>query len=73
VNLWAGNTEREGVALIRTLVRGIDLRSRTIETLDEIERTSIDYYATIRSLYRQTREDEIRNGDLAPLPELGAD
>ena len=73
VRLWARNTDREGVALVRTLVRGIDLRSRTIETLDEIERTSIDYYATIRSLYRQTREDEIRNGDLAPLPELGAD
>lgn len=73
LNYWTRNTDREGVTVVRTLVRGIDFRSRTIETLDEIERTSIDYYATIRSLYRQTREDEIRNGDLAPLPVLGAD
>jgi len=30
--------------------------------LDEIEKTSLDYYATIRSLYRQKRIDEINNG-----------
>lgn len=40
----------------------IDLRSRNIETLDEIERTSVDFYAAIRSLYRQRREDLINNG-----------
>ena len=31
--------------------------------MDELERTSVDFYATIRSLYRQRREDEIRNGE----------
>ena len=31
-------------------------------TLDEIERTSVDFYAAIRSLYRQRREDLINNG-----------
>ena len=35
--------------------QGIDQRSRNIETLADIERTSLDYYATIRSLYRQRR------------------
>jgi phospholipid-binding lipoprotein MlaA len=47
---------------VRTVLTALDARSRAIDTLDEVERTSIDYYATIRSLYRQRREDEIRNG-----------
>ncbi len=48
---------------VRSILNGIDLRARNIDTLDEIERTSIDSYATLRSLYRQRRADEIRNGD----------
>ncbi|MFP6759587.1 MAG: VacJ family lipoprotein [Alphaproteobacteria bacterium] len=40
----------------------IDLPSRNLATLDEIERTSVDFYAAIRSLYRQRREDLINNG-----------
>jgi phospholipid-binding lipoprotein MlaA len=47
---------------VRAAVDGIDLRARNLKTLDEIRRNSIDYYATIRSLYRQTRNDEISNG-----------
>ncbi len=46
----------------RSIVNGLDLRARNIDTLDDIERTSIDYYATLRSLYRQRRADQIRNG-----------
>jgi len=47
----------------RKLVDAVDARSRQIESLDEIERNSLDFYATIRSLYRQRRADEIRNGE----------
>lgn len=47
---------------VRVGTDAIDLRERNIETLDDIERTSVDYYASIRSLYRQTRNNEIRNG-----------
>ena len=43
----------------------LDLRARNIETLDEIEQTSIDYYASVRSLYRQSRNNEINNGAAA--------
>lgn len=46
----------------RAAVEGIDKRSNVIEPLDELERTSVDFYATIRSLYRQRRNDEINNG-----------
>ena len=48
---------------VRSVLNGIDLRARKIDTLDQIERSSIDSYATFRSLYRQHRADEIRNGD----------
>ena len=46
----------------RLVYEGIDKREPLIEPLDEIRRTSVDYYATLRSLYRQRREDQIRSG-----------
>jgi phospholipid-binding lipoprotein MlaA len=45
--------------LARFLADGIDLRSRHIDDLDEIEKNSIDYYAQIRSLTRQQRVKEL--------------
>lgn len=71
VNIWLRNEDAEGWIIARSLVTGVDYRSRNLETLDEIKRTSLDYYAAIRSLYRQRRMDEIRNGqpsanELAP-------
>lgn len=50
----------------------IDLRARNVDSLDQIERTSVDLYATTRSLYRQHRNAEIRNGatDTENLPDL---
>jgi len=54
----------------------IDARAGTIATLDEIEESSIDFYATIRNLYRQRRDAAINNRDdgqadtslAAPIP-----
>jgi ABC-type transporter lipoprotein component MlaA len=37
-----------------------------MKTTDELKKSSIDYYAALRSAYRQYRAKEIRNG--APLP-----
>lgn len=47
-------------------VDAVDARSRNIESFDEIERTAIDLYATVRTAYRQNRETEIRNGEADP-------
>ena len=63
-----GDDDLEYVPIARTVLNVIDLRSRNIETLDDIERSSVDYYASIRSLYRQSRADAIRNG--APSQDL---
>lgn len=55
-----------------TVIRILDGRSRVIEELEDLEKNSLDLYATIRSLYRQNRRNEVRNGKAAPpaVPEL---
>jgi phospholipid-binding lipoprotein MlaA len=60
-NIVAGNYHYIWATVARAGVEGIDTRSRNIENLEEIERTSLDYYATIRSLYQQRRQAEIRH------------
>jgi len=54
----------------RGYVSLLDLRARNLDTLESIERSSVDYYASVRSLYRQLRNNEIRNGktDTQNLP-----
>ena len=54
---------RRGVSIIA-------FRERNIETIDELERTSIDFYAATRTLAQQFRESEIRNGAQAPLDDV---
>jgi phospholipid-binding lipoprotein MlaA len=52
--------------IARTGTRIVDERERNIENLDNLEATSIDFYAALRSLYRQYRDNEVRNGSLPP-------
>ena len=33
-----------------------------VDTVAQIERSSIDFYASTRSLYRQNREAQVNNG-----------
>lgn len=56
-------------------IRGVDIvdkRSRRIETVDQLQRTSLDFYATVRSLYRQRRQAQILNQDNAEPGTPGA-
>jgi phospholipid-binding lipoprotein MlaA len=53
----------DNIGLGAAVVDGLDTRARNLKTLDEIRKGSLDYYATIRSLYRQHRNDEINNGE----------
>jgi len=46
----------------RGAVGVIDLRARGAAMVQSIERGSVDYYASVRSLYRQHRQSEINNG-----------
>ncbi len=62
INWYAGNTGQEFITYSRTGATGVDARATYMKELDDLERASLDYYAAIRSLYRQRRADEIRNG-----------
>lgn len=56
--------------LIRSGMDIVSIREANIETVDELQRTSIDFYAATRTLSRQFRENQIRNGAQAPLDDV---
>ena len=43
------------------LSEGVDFRAKNLESFDSLEKTSVDFYATVRSLYLQDRERKIKN------------
>ena len=58
-----GNNEflDENIYLISKSLNGIDFRSKNIESFDNLEKNSIDFYASVKSLYTQDRENKIKN------------
>src|SRR5210317_1207092 len=58
-----GNNEflNEGVYIASKGLDGIDFRSENLESLNNLEKNSIDFYASLRSLYLQDRENKIQN------------
>jgi len=42
-------------------LNGINFRADNIESLDNVEKNSLDFYASVRSLYTQDRENKISN------------
>ena len=52
---------KENWLWIGTAVNGIDFREQNLEKIDNLEATSVDFYATIRSLYLERRNRMIRN------------
>ena len=43
------------------ITSGIDFRAKNIDSFDSLEKNSIDFYASIRSLYLQDRQQKILN------------
>jgi len=58
-----GNNEflSEGVYITSKAISGIDFRADNIESFENLEKNSIDFYASVRSLYSQDRENKIKN------------
>lgn len=54
----------------RSGAEGLTLREQNIETVEELERTSLDFYAATRTLARQLRANAIRNGRAAPIEDI---
>ena len=58
-----GNNEflTQGVYMTSKAISGIEFRADNIESIENLEKNSIDYYASVRSLYLQDRENKIKN------------
>ena len=49
------------------LISAVDFRSKNIESFENLEKNSIDFYASVRSLYLQDRENKINNNQRGSL------
>ena len=45
------------------IVTGVDFRAKNLESLENLEKNSMDFYASIRSLYLQDRQQKITNSN----------
>ena len=63
----ANNTQyfNESDYYLTRLLSGVDFRAKNLEAFDSLENSSIDLYASIRSLYLQDRQRKIMNIDEA--------
>jgi phospholipid-binding lipoprotein MlaA len=59
--------------IVGSVLDAIDTRERNLEALDELQKTSLDFYASVRSFYRQLRASEIANGRRSRIPVPGDD
>ena len=43
------------------ILTGVDFRAKNLETIDNLEKNSLDFYASVKSLYLQNRQRKISN------------
>lgn len=70
LGLWFDNTGQDGYRWGSVFLYGFTEYAGLVNELDEIKKTSVDYYAALRSLYRQRRAAEIANGAPQSLPSI---
>ena len=60
-----GNNEylTKSVFMTSKVLTGIDFRAKNLETLDNLEKNSMDFYASVKSLYLQDRQKKIANSN----------
>ena len=70
-----GNNEflSEGLYITSKALSGIDFRANNLESLDNLEKNSVDFYASLRSLYLQDRENKIKNNQRGNIEVLYKD
>ena len=51
--------------MLTKVLSGIDFRAKNLETIDNLEKNSMDFYASVRSLYLQDRQRKISNTNAA--------
>ena len=70
-----GNNEflSEGVFIASKALSGINFRAENIESIENLEKNSMDFYASVRSLYTQDRENKIKNNERGNIEVLYKD
>lgn len=63
VRLWLFETDNEEWYYARMLVTLVDAREDVLDLVDDLRANSIDYYATLRSVYGQRRAALVRDED----------
>tara|TARA_B100000315_G_C14571853_1_gene585987 strand:- start:1562 stop:2551 length:990 start_codon:yes stop_codon:yes gene_type:complete len=67
---YLDNTDREEIGYTILGVRGFTRFAAFVDQIDELRHSSLDFYGAMRSLYRQRRNLEIKNGGLDDLPNI---
>jgi phospholipid-binding lipoprotein MlaA len=70
LGFYLSNIDRDAAGNARTGVSAVSEFAGLTGELSQIKKTSVDYYAAIRSLYRQKRAAEISNGSEEDLPAI---
>ena len=47
--------------MLSKALTGVDFRAKNIESIENLEKNSIDFYASVKSLYLQDRQKKIEN------------
>jgi phospholipid-binding lipoprotein MlaA len=60
-----GNNEylSDSLYMKTKVVSGIDFRAKNLDSIDNLEKNSLDFYASVRSLYLQDRQQKIANSN----------
>ena len=60
-----GNNEylTDSVYMTTKIISGVDFRAKNLDSIDNLEKNSLDFYASVRSLYLQDRQQKISNSN----------
>ena len=60
-----GNNEylSDSLYMKTKIITGVDFRAKNLESIDNLEKNSMDFYASVRSLYLQDRQQKIANSN----------
>jgi phospholipid-binding lipoprotein MlaA len=60
-----GNNEylTDEIYMTTKVISGVDFRAKNLDSIDNLEKNSMDFYASVRSLYLQDRQQKIANSN----------
>jgi len=68
INYIEGDDDaRFRLQIARRVVGAVDFRAENFDQINDLKATSVDYYARVRTIYKQRRDALIRNGTPPPV------